>query len=79
MTTVAHIQKFRLHGTDPRCGCKRVIDDKLKRRIIYGYPEQLPERLEVAAEVKVHQIAPSVAIWAKVDLMEEDTAVESES
>lgn len=62
MTTVAHIQKFKGHGTDPRCGSKRVIDDKLKRRIVYGYPEQLPERLEVNAEVKVHQIAPSVPI-----------------
>lgn len=63
MTTVAHvIQKFQGHGTDPPRGCKRVIDDKLKTRIVYSYPEQLPERLEVTAEVKVHQIAPSVPI-----------------
>lgn len=59
MTTVTHIiQRFRGHGGDPRCGCKREIDDKLKRGIVYGYPEQLPERLEVTAEVKVHQIPP---------------------
>lgn len=63
MTTVAHvIQKFKGHRTDPRCDCERVIDDKLKRRLVYGYPERLPERLEVTAEVKVHQIAPSVPI-----------------
>lgn len=62
MTTVAHVQKFKGHRTDPTCDCKGVIDDKLKRRLVYGYPQRLPQRLEVTAEVKVHQIAPSVPI-----------------
>lgn len=66
------IQNFKVYRTDPSCGCSRVIDEKLERRVVYGYPEQLPERLEVNADVKVHQIAPSVPIWAKVDLMEDD-------
>lgn len=57
MTTVAHVQKFKGHRTDPRCDCKGVIDDKLKRRLVYGYPRRLPERLGVTAEVKAHQIA----------------------
>ncbi len=35
--TLAHIQKFKVHGTVanlPGRGCKRKFEDKLKRRVI---------------------------------------------
>lgn len=72
-------EKKKFHGTVanlPGCGCKRDIDDILKRRILRMVTEEprTTKRIEVNIKDKVrsYQITPSVAVCTKVDVMEDD-------